>query len=684
MKSVMKITTEKITTENVSSKLLFPWEVLSEAALVMIIISIGWFLIGYYTQYEFLETGYHDWIYHAFRVRDIAQYGIASWDHVWSNGINHWRAFQYVEHVLIFLLTKLTGLSITRAMIWLSVIVFISLRVLIYGSLRYLGVSRLFSFFAVIISYASSQQWTALNDFSIYISFIVLPFYVLLWIAALKDMRYVYVLSAVTGASWSIHPVVGYSTAGMLFFLILANNLKKDFWKFTLVLGIFFVSSLPFVLPYLTPGYIITNPNSSTSQFLQQLLLPQYMGLSLVYFTFLALSWVILIINSNESPRWAKILLVYCTCYLCFIYFGLLGYYPSFIYKLQFSRAIPFIALLLSFCFAVFLQTALPRVQSRMIYTVFLVLSIVIVSQSIEIASRYSAQPTSSIQDPVATYFADKDIPRGSIYVKDVSSSSYLGKTGLRFVTSYNRFPNPYPIRFNGLMKTDISYTGVTDRQIKMINDYSTVLGVEYIFIPKLSPLVNGLTTSRESQFEKIGEVNAPSDIYAVLHNRQPIAYAYAFEKGDAEKMLRFSELQKPTLQAASYVPWDEEISRTASLIRAGELHPLPLSFVWPNKLVVDSSSLSSFQNPNVLITQSYDKNWSVSNMNASSIEPTNLRFMHVTLSNGAPSVEIDLQNNWPWWHWPVQSLGIVMIILTTISVLITGRARRNLSVSSR
>lgn len=655
--------------------------ILIEISLLAVIVAVGWFLIGYYTKYEFLGTGYQDWIYHAFRVRDIMQYGIASWDHVWSNGINHWRAYQYVEHMLVICIVKLAGFSITHAMLWLSTAIFIAIRVFIYLMLRYLGISRLFSFFVVIVSYASSQQWISLRDFAMHAAFIVVPLYVFLWIATLKNMRYVYTLAAVTGALWSVHPVVGYSASGMLFLLMLANNLKKDFWKLILVILIFLVSSLPFTAQYFLSGYSFSNPIFSAPQFLKDTIISEYFGLSLIYFILLCLSWIILVVRSNESPRWAKLLLFYCTAYLVFIYFGPLGYYPSFINKFQFSRAIPFIALLLPFCFGAFLQAAIPNDKSRIVRTVFLVITVVVASRSIEIASQYSGWPIESVQDPVEIYFSGNDIPKGSVFIDNVSQASYLGKKGLRFVTSYNEHlqPHPYATRFRGFMKTDISYTGVTKHQVSMINDYSTVLGVEYIFIPNSSPLVNGLTEngSENAMFEKVGEVRASSDIYAVLHNRQPIAYAYAFEENKRNDILHFDELPKPTLAATSYTLWDEEVSRIATLIRNGDLKPLSLSFEWPDGLRINTSEAASFKNPGILVMQSYDQNWSVNNRDDVSIEPTNLRFMHMPLSGGANLSEIDLKNNWPWWHWPVQSLGVVMIILTALTAWILGMFRK-------
>lgn len=655
-------------------------ELLSLAAIV----AVGWFLIGYYTQFEFLQTGYQDWIYNAFRIRDVSQFGIASWDHIWGNGINHWRAFQYVSYVVVFLVVKLTGFSITHAMMWVSAVVFIALRIFLYGILRKLGINRLASIFAVIASYAVSQQWVSLKDF-LFVGFIVVPFYVWLWAYVVKDKntRGIYLLAALTGASWSIHPVVGYSLSGLFGLFILANNIKQNSRKFILSIAVFFISSAPFSVPYLFSGYSISNPSFTTPQFMKMLLASNnYLGLSLPYFIFISLCWILLLIKSEQIPRWAKLLLFYSTIYLIFIYFGLLGYYPEFINKFQFSRAIPLISILLVFCFATFFHVLLTSSKSRIVPLVFIAIGAILITHSISIASSYSGQPSSSIQNPVEMLFAGKGVPSGSVYFKNVPEASYFSKSGVRFVTSYNQhlILNPYPMRFDMLMKTDIAYTGATDHQIDLINDYATVLGVEYIFIPKLSPLVSGLTVDRESSkalFEKVDEVNVPSDTYAVLHNKNPIANAYAFESDQVGELLRFDDLPKPTLKATSYVPWDDEIRRTADLIRDGKLTPIKLSFEWPNRLTVDGSMLSSFRDPEILVNQSYDDGWHATNIRNVRIEPTNLRFMHISLLVNERPNEIDLENTWPWWHWPVQSLGVMSIAITTIAFVVSGWWRK-------
>lgn len=654
----------------------FTFSLVTDFFAILAISGLGWFLIGWYARFEYLDTGYLDWIYHAFRVRDISQFGIASWDHIWGNGLNHWRAFQYVEHELTNWVSHLTGLSITRAMIYITVFAFIFIRVISYIALRILGVRPLFSFFAVIATYAFTQQWIAIKDYSIFVGFTLMPLYVVLWIDAMKNNRYVYFLAAVSGSLWSVHPVVGYSASGLLFLLLFANNVKQDIKKLVLVLVVFLISSAPFSVPYLSSGYSYSNPIFTTKQFLQDTILPDYFGLSLIYFILIAFCWIVFIWKSNVIARWAKVLLFYCSAYLIFIYFGQLGYYPEFINKFQFSRAIPLIAFTLAFCFAAFLQAAFQNVRSRLVVLVIAALIAITATTAIESGSIYTANPTDHIQDPVRDFFANREIPMGSIYFKDGVASSYLAKSGLRFITSYNQhlLPNPYPIRFDGLMKSDISFTGVTAQQIQLINDYSLVLGVEYLFVPKLSPLVSGLTLSKDGslpQFQMVGEVDTDKDVYVVLRNIAHISFAYIV---DNEYTLRFSEIPKPTLKATSYRPWDEEITRMAEIIRSGKITPIDIDFIWPNSLRVKSED--DLDGKKLLVMQSYDRYWRIENQDSASIQPTNLRFMYVTNLQNLGN-EIILINNWPKWHWPVQGLGLAMVAITGIFLIIGKMAYR-------
>ncbi|TXH00998.1 MAG: hypothetical protein E6P95_02655 [Candidatus Moraniibacteriota bacterium] len=658
----------------------------TDAFFVSAIVGFGWFLIGYYTQFEFLKSGYQDWIYHAFRVKDVAEFGVSSWDHIWANGINHWRAFQYIEHILAAFVVKITGLSITKAMAWIIVIAFIGVRVISYLTLRWLGIGRLISLLAVMISYAVAQQWVTVSDYSIYVGHIFVPLFVVIWIKALENDGLTYLLAALSGASWSLHPTIGYSLSGMFFLLLIANKSSKNFQKIFLSIIFFLVSSLPFTAPYFFMGYSIGNPVFVTPRFLQSLLINEHFGLSLIYLVAITFCWILLFTRAADLPRWSKLLLLYCTAYLVFIYFGLQGYFPDILNKFQFSRAIPFISLLFIFCFAAILQGSFHAVRSRLLTTIWIVLIVVSGAASIEISSRYTAQPINSIDDPVAKYFDDKPLPHGTIYYKDVPQASYVGKKGLRFITSYNQhlLPNPYPMQLLRLMKTDISYTGTTEKQVRLIEDYSLVLGIEYMFVPNLSPLVDALTI-REGQvaasFEKVDEIVADSDVYAVLRSRQPISYAYAVDKSLRDQSINFSELPLPTLQATSYQPWDVEITKMAELIRSGALDKVELSFIWPDRLAIDGLQNLSLHDKDLMIMQSYDDGWAVLGNENISIKPTSLRFMYLDVPSGVNPSKLELKNSWPWWYWPVQWSGVVTILLT-ISILIITFLFRKLRVN--
>lgn len=655
------------------------------------IIAVGWFLIGYYTKAEFLQTGYPDWMYHAFRIRDIQQYGVASWDHIWNNGLNHWRAYQYIQHYLVYGVVLLSGWSITHAMLWVTVVVFILLRILTYVILRVLGVNRLLSVFAVIVSYDFAQQYGVISDFSVFIGLILAPIFIYFWVLTFRNKNpwMLYIVAAIAGATWSVHPVEGLSFLGLLVILVLVKNIKRNIWQLFITTMLFLISSAPFSVQYILSGYSVSNPFFSSAQFIKDTVMADYFGLSLLYFILLGFCWCIFLIASDRIPQWAKVLLFYCSVYLVFIYFGQLGYYPSFINKFQFSRAVTLIGMILPFCFGVFLYVGLSSARSRLAATAIVAVMSVSIVNAIEIGTVHSGWPTLSMSDPVAIYFADKDLPQGSVYFKNFVNSEYIGKAGLRFVNSYNQhlMPNPYPMRFDILMKTDIAYTGATDRQIDLIDDYSTVLGVEYIFVPKLSPLVPGLTADRgdiQASFEQVGEVELSSEVFSVLRSRRPIANAYVFESDRTAELLRFEDIAKPTLNATSYESWDEEVHRVAELIRSGDLKPIALSFGWPDRLEVDGSSFGSFQHPAVLINQSYDAGWHVENSDDVRIEPTNLRFMYLsTLPGESLPQTIQLKNSWPWWHWPVQALGVLSIVITLIAFGISSIWRRNRSVSS-
>lgn len=654
----------------------------SDLILALGIGFLGWLLIGYYLDYPFLYTGYEDFIYHAFRVQSLTLHGMSSWDHVWSNGLNYWHLYQYAQHYFVLWIVSLTGLPITTIFIWTLVTLYIGLRLAIYFSLRLFGVNQLFATTFVLLSYTMVQEWGSMQDYSIYLAFVSIPFYLALWAKTFVDTRFIYLLTAITGALWTLHPVAAFSLAVLLGFLILFSGAKKDFGSLFLLGVLYLLSASPFIIQYVTAGYVFTNPIFKSAIYLSTALIPVSHGLSFIYWFFFVIAWILLIIKSHRITLWVKTLFFYCSFYLLFIYLGQSGFLPEFILQFQFSRALPIIGFALIYCFAMIFSQSFGLVRSRFAVTLFVGLNALIVPSAIEVSSGFYVAPVADrIENPVATYFEERALPQGSVYTDNVSEATYFAPQGIRYATSYNEHaqPHPYSTRLRMLMRQSIAYTGLSRSHIESVEDYATVLGIEYLFVPATSPLVTGLTEKEGALFEKVEDVASAqlADNVSVLKYMEPIEYAYLFERKDIPEELLTGEMKKPTLQISSFEPWDDRISLMTDLIRGDRGRAVPLRFVDTDRLTVglgDALADGYFEDPVLLVNQSYDSAWQTTNTRLT-IQPTPLRFMQMDLSDLDKNLSvIELKNSWPSWHWPVQGIGLLMVVLTAIILLIFGR----------
>jgi hypothetical protein len=562
-------------------------------------------------------------------------------------------------------------------MIAWSVGVFIAVRVLSYIVLRLLRVSVFPAFFVTLISYDFAQQWITIKDFSIHIASLFVPFLVFVWIKSLSQLPYLYFFAALSGASWLLHPIIGYTFTALFFVsLFIRRNSAHRFYKFS-IFSVFVLTFLPFPAQYFFTGYSFSNPIFSSPQFLRETLISGDVGLSLIYLLLLGVAWMITFLFTDRVPRWSKLLLLFCTVYMLVIWIGVNGYLPGFLNSLQISRAITLVGLLLPFCFAPLLATPLRMTKSKLVSSVLVAVMAVSLANSVELSSQYAAEPVNSTVNPVASYFKNVR-PTGSVYYDDVSEASYFSPGDVRFVTSYNEHREGHPLaqRFKNLMHSDAAYTGVTQRQIELINAYSEVLGVEYIFLPQLSPLVDGLTKdSSRSVYRAVATVTTPKGVYSVLRNTTPIHYAYAVDD-TMVKQINFSLLAQPNLYANSYKLWDEEVLKMATLVRNNFLTPVSLQFLGTSSLRVSSDKPIQ----RLLILQTYDDYWSVASHQSSHIVPTSLRMMYISLSPSSEST-ITLVNGWPVWHWPLQIFSGALCVVFFILALFFGRRNHEQTV---
>ncbi len=664
-------------------------------ALLSIVAFTGWFLIGYYLQGEYLATYYPDWIYHAWRIKTLILYkSIPSWDYIWSNGLNHWAAYQYLQHTAVFILVKLFHVSITKGMLISTVFVFIFLRVLMYIFLRLLNVRAIIAFLAVIVSFNFEQQWIAIGDFSIFLAFIIVPFCVYLWANVYEKYkeldtskipikkRYLAEggLAISFGALWMLHPVIANAMGGLFFVSVGFRALKIYKWYFVGILLAYLVGASPFLLPYLTVSAHYSNPIFATSVFVHDTIVGNLFGLGMYFLFFFSIAGLLFIIFANKISSWAKIVLVYVTLYFLAIFLAKYGYLPAFILKFQISRTIPILALLFAMSFAGILNATIQNSKkaSKGFIIIVLIIGAIGITEAIKTATILTYEPVKTMDSPIS-YFDDKPLPEGSIYIKKVSRASYFGKSGLRFITSYNEhlLPQPTSMRYSSLLRSEIAYTSVPKDQINLIRDYSLALGVQYLILPSTSPLIKYLTEDSDryaATFDLVDIVETQDRRFTILKNKEKINYAYLVDRNDP--ILKWKDdIPKITLQMNSYKQWDNIIKETAEKIRKGEFVPISkVNFDDTDRLSISLNNTQSLKNKDILLMQSYSNGWKINGKRV--IKPSKARFIDLDLdyliSNNVIKVQGDkiniiLEHKWFFWHWPVQIFGIIMIAMIII-----------------
>lgn len=639
-------------------------DVLFPSALILISLA----LIGYYLNYEYLLTGYQDWIYHAFRVKSISEYGITSWDHKWANGINYWQTYQYFPHLLTLGLAKLLSISVAKAMIVWVVTIFIYMRVASYYVLRYARLPALASFLATHTSFLFVQQWGGIKDFSIFMALPLIPIFLLVWIKATKINKFYYIAAAIAGFAWSFHPTVGISLSSILFLDLLFNR-RLEILPKLFITFLFLLAWSSFSSEHFLSGYKFAHPYQFTYSFVNSMLITENFGLSLLYLVLIGGLLMVLILGLDKLTYWAKVLLAYICLILVLFAIYRSQIVPEALNFLQLQRTNLIIGFIAPFVFVFLYRTICLRLKSKFLNFMILGLLAVSIVSAIEIGHIWGAIPTSKIQSDISNFFEGKDTS-GSVHFENESELSYFSSSNVRLVSSYNEhlLPGPMSYLFKRLLRPNIGYIYITAEQISLIEDYMHVLGVEYLILPYNSPIVKKVKAGEVSFLEYESEIETENAVYSVVRNTRPIYYAYIVDEQGLKEDVGEGIIADPTLNIQSVRPWNELITKYAKFLQSKSVVPLQLEFVHPDTLKITMpKELPGMVKPILLVNQSYDKNWSADV--SASIVPTNLRFMKLNLGGVKPSQVVTLTNKWPAWHWPVEALAPITVSISMLGV---------------
>ena len=118
-----------------------------DIVLLSLITVVTGLIVAFYVNGTYLITnGYQDWMYHAYRALSIQQYGFLSWDNIWDSGIDYWRGYQWFGAALTAGLASLVHVDITKAMLIITVICFVSVHVTSYLAARSFGLRPAIAF----------------------------------------------------------------------------------------------------------------------------------------------------------------------------------------------------------------------------------------------------------------------------------------------------------------------------------------------------------------------------------------------------------------------------------------------------------------------------------------------------------------------------------------------------------
>ncbi|MBI4317933.1 MAG: hypothetical protein HY675_05540 [Chloroflexi bacterium] len=155
---------------------------------------------------DFLDTGYPDWTYHAYRIRSLREYGFLSWTNDWGGGFPLWQSYQFVPHVVTLALQGVMGWSTTKAMVFVSGVLFVAFRLAVYGGLRVSGFSILSALIGSMLTLSMADYYSALRDFSLHWGVTLFPIIFFLIVGTRRARRRLFFAALVVGLSAYVHP----------------------------------------------------------------------------------------------------------------------------------------------------------------------------------------------------------------------------------------------------------------------------------------------------------------------------------------------------------------------------------------------------------------------------------------------------------------------------------------------
>lgn len=605
--------------------------------IAVIIIAICASLVSiFYLKGNRLDTGYQDWMYHAYRALSLEKYGLLSWDNVWDNGISYWRGYQLFGAALTVVVSLALHVSITKAMLLLTALCYVLLHVFVYLAARTFKSRPSVAVIVTAMVLAMTHFWVIIGFYSTMYAAVLTPLILILWkkCSARPELRVWF--AVVVGLSCYVHPLLAIAAGGLWLIAVILDS-RRYYLRYALIeLGIIILLAFFYWYTLLLVSYGSPDPYQLSKDFLY--IVAGVFNFNLLFYLTGTVLLLTAILKPNVLSGYSQYLFWFGVIIFGIDFLTIHTNAVSIFNRFQLYRLGFFIATIFAILFGEWLEAVVKNVPRK--YCIMAAIAIFAggLTQAFIYSSVYGYTTTNDLQDPVSVYLEKNSPPTGSIFITDSTTASY-NQPNLRYVTGYNDqlLPQHSNVRLAQLLGSTAPNLSVSASDIDLAADYVKVLGVEDIFLPKNSPYIKPLIEAQG--FTLKARVSGKSFDQVVLS--PPWRAAYAF-KIDCQNQSAFVTPAYPLAQdSKNFRVLDGAVQQSATILRSSTSVSLPVTF--PAKDAISVQLVKDGSKQCLVLNQSYATNWTSKKTN---IKPSSYGMMLLNTRDGSTQ-SIYLKHSW-------------------------------------
>jgi hypothetical protein len=626
------------------------------------------YLLRNYLTGEFLNTGYPDWMVQAFRIKILETYGYVSWIHFWANGVNVWKSYQFIPHLLTIGLQLLLHISITRAMVLMTIVLLIFLETSVYVGLRLLSFTPITAFIAALLSMDIAQFWGGVADYSLSFGFAFFPLMLFLWIKFYSG-KIQYLFPYLVGISFYMHPLLGVTTACLMVIGIIISTQRVLSLKTILQMGILLIASSQFWFPVVVKtSFAYSNPFFSDVFFLHQVIAGyHYFGFSLAILLCIPLALTGIFLQKNKELQWANVLLIFTAGFLILFFLGINFPLPKIISQTQFTRGATFIGVLIIYIAAVFFDTIYK--SNIMLAKILLTLAIIPISFEVFISiTQYAPSTTDHIADGTIAY-TQQPLTDGKIWTSSIGTSSYFAPLTYQIPYSYmgQLDSNIISPRISQFMIYGKTSNPIPTANLLRMEDYFKISGVRYAIFDQGSLFTQTLMNPNTNtiNMEDLGTVRSYESLYHIFKTPYTPIQAAVLKQNLVQHLFIFPK--NPSIANLSdVVTLDDDVKNFSAIIY--DKNNIPLSVTYPSQDKIVVSVPANRASNQIYLNESYDPQWQGTiNNKPVLIQATGPNYMIITLPDTIHSGTLVLHHTYP----PYVTIGTLLITIVGVEIVL-------------